>query len=64
MNCGTVVADVSDRTRALLELARLEHALEMNIKIGDGPPGKSQAAVIKARIAELRQEIETGGGKS
>lgn len=29
----------------------------MNIKVGEKPPGESQVAIIKARIAALEREI-------
>jgi hypothetical protein len=52
------VSDIFGRINDLAEeVARLERALEMNIKVGDKPPGESQAAIIKARIAELKREI-------
>jgi uncharacterized small protein (DUF1192 family) len=58
MNCGVVVSDMSDRIKTLVEeVNRLNHALEMNIKVGEKPPGESQVAIIKARIAALEREI-------
>jgi len=52
------MTDIVDHAKVLVEeMDRLERALNMNVRVGDKPPGQSQVANIKTRIAVIKREI-------